>query len=241
LDRPGRRGAVLSRIRIVERTGSTNADLLADSSAREGDWLVALAQDAGRGRHGRQWHSLPGNFFGSTLVLLRESDPAAASLSLAAGTALIRAVEAAAPATGLMLKWPNDLLMGQAKLGGILLERSGERLVAGFGLNLAAAPDLEDRPTTALSSVSLISPQSFAPLLAGAFARALEMWRTDSKRLTTGWMESAHAIGTPISVQDSSCERLEGKFGGLDTDGALRLIVEDGSERVIRAGDVTLE
>jgi BirA family biotin operon repressor/biotin-[acetyl-CoA-carboxylase] ligase len=214
---------------------------LADSSAREGDWLIALAQDAGRGRQGREWCSLPGNFFGSTLVLLKDGDPSAASLSLAAGTALIRAVEAAAPATGLMLKWPNDLLMGQSKLGGILLERSEDRLVAGFGVNLAAAPDLEDRETTALSSVALVSPQSFAPLLAGAFTRALEMWRTDSKRLTTGWMESAHPIGTPIAVHDGGNARIEGKFGGLDADGALRLVLADGSEHVIRAGDVTLE
>jgi len=240
LDQPSRGVAVLSRIRIVERTGSTNADLLADSGAVEGDWLIALAQDAGRGRQGRPWESLPGNFFGSTLVLLTDGDPPPASLSLAAGLALIRAVEAVAPATGLMLKWPNDLLIGKEKLAGILLERSDDRLVAGFGVNLAVAPDLIDRPTAALSSVALVSPQSFAPVLAGAFARALDMWRTDSVRLTTAWMESAHPIGTIVRVHDGA-SHVEGKFAGLDADGALRLALEDGSERVVRAGDVTLE
>jgi BirA family biotin operon repressor/biotin-[acetyl-CoA-carboxylase] ligase len=241
MDGPRRGVLVLSRIRIVERTGSTNADLLADTGAVEGDWLVALAQDSGRGRQGRDWQSLPGNFFGSTLVHLNKGDPPAASLSLAAGIAAIRAVEAAAPATGLMLKWPNDLMMGSAKLGGVLLERNGDRLVAGFGINLAAAPDLPDRPAAALSSVALVSPQSFAPVIAGAFTRYLEMWRTDSQRLTTAWMESAHAIGTPLRFHDSSGEVAEGSFAGLDPDGALRLALADGSERVIRAGDVTLE
>ena len=240
MDPSRRRGLVLSRIRIVEQTGSTNADLLADSNAVEGDWLVALAQDAGRGRQGRTWQSLQGNFFGSTLVRIKDGDPPAQSLSLAAGVAVIRAVEAVAPATGLILKWPNDLLMGQAKLAGILLERSGDRLVAGFGVNLAVAPELDDRPAATLSSVALVSPQSFAPVLAGAFARALEMWRTDSVRLTTSWMESAHAIGAPLRFHDEAGDHVEGKFARLEADGALRLALPDGSERTIRAGDVSL-
>ena len=81
---------LLSRIRVVERTGSTNADMLADTVAVEGDWLVALEQDAGRGRQGRQWVSESGNFFGSTIVSLAPGDPSPPSLSLAAGLALDR-------------------------------------------------------------------------------------------------------------------------------------------------------
>jgi BirA family biotin operon repressor/biotin-[acetyl-CoA-carboxylase] ligase len=240
MDGPRRRVALLSRIRIVERAGSTNTDLLADGSAVEGDWLIALAQEVGRGRQGRAWESLEGNFFGSTLVVLKPGDPPAASLSLAAGIALIRAVEAAAPATGLILKWPNDLLMGSAKLGGILLERNGDRLVAGFGVNLARAPEIHDRPATALAAIALVSPQSFAPVLAGSFARALDMWRTDSQRLTTAWMESAHQPGTMLKVHAGPAELVEGKFDGLEADGGMRLLLPDGRTRVIRAGDVAL-
>ena len=59
----------------------------------------------------RQWHSVPGNFLGSTLVLLRAGDPPAHTLSLGAGLALIEAIDAAGPAEGLMLKWPNDVMM----------------------------------------------------------------------------------------------------------------------------------
>jgi BirA family transcriptional regulator, biotin operon repressor / biotin---[acetyl-CoA-carboxylase] ligase len=235
-----RRVAVLTRIRTVERTSSTNADLMADGSAREGDWLVALAQDSGRGRQGREWISQAGNFFGSTIVALRESDPPAPSLSMAAGVALIRAVEAAVPATGLILKWPNDLLIGPAKVAGVLLERSGDRVVAGFGVNLAAAPDVPGRETAALSSVALVSPESFAPLLAASFARALEMWRTDLTRLTTAWLESAHPLGTSMTVHASADETITGTFAGIEADGALRLCRADGRTDVVRAGDVLL-
>lgn len=154
--------------------------------------------------------------------------------------ALIRAVEAAAPATGLMLKWPNDLLLGSAKLAGILLERQGDRVVAGFGVNLAHAPVIEGRQTAALSSVALLSPEAFAPLLAAAFARELSRWRDDPAGLLALWLESAHPIGTPLDVQVAAGERLEGSFAGLAEDGALRLALASGEERRIHAADVML-
>lgn len=227
-------------MRFVERTGSTNSDLLASADAVEGEWLVATVQDGGRGRQGRSWTSPTGNFHGSTVVDLRPGDPVPASLALAAGVALIRAVEAAAPATGLMLKWPNDLLLGPGKLGGILLERTGDRVVAGFGVNLASAPELPDRPAAALSSVALVSPEAFAPLLAAAFDRELERWRSDLPGLIGLWLESAHPVGTALSVHASAEEMVSGSFAGLEPDGALRLRLAGGEVRIIRAADVTL-
>jgi BirA family biotin operon repressor/biotin-[acetyl-CoA-carboxylase] ligase len=214
--------------------------LLGDETAHDGDWMIALHQQAGRGRQGRDWVSSEGNFFGSTLVEIRRGDPPAQSLSLAAGVALIRAVEAAAPATGLMLKWPNDLMMGAAKLAGVLLERSGDRLVAGFGVNLGQAPAIEHRATAALSSVALVSPESFAPLLAASFLRALAMWREDYPRLATAWMESAHAVGTVLTIHSGPGQTISGTFAGLEADGALRLELEAGATAIVRAGDVEL-
>src|SRR5690606_29325486 len=126
-DHPGRGKPLLSRTRFVDRLGSTNSVLLADPLAVEGDWLVALRQDGGRGRQGRSWQSIDGNFHGSTLVELRHGDPPAPALALVAGLALIEAAEVAAPGSQLCLKWPNDLMLGDAKLAGVLLERTGER------------------------------------------------------------------------------------------------------------------
>lgn len=230
----------MTRIRFVERTGSTNSDILAAPDAAEGEWLVAARQDQGRGRQNRAWESATGNFHGSTLVRLRRDDPPAGSLALCAGVAVMRAVEAAAPATGLMLKWPNDLLLGRAKLAGILLERQDDRVVAGFGVNLAHAPAIEGRDTAALSSVALVSPEAFAPLLAAAFVRELQRWRDDPQGLTALWLESAHAVGTPLSVHVAADQKLEGTFAGLAEDGALRLALPGGEERRIHAADVML-
>jgi BirA family biotin operon repressor/biotin-[acetyl-CoA-carboxylase] ligase len=208
-------------------------------SAVEGDWLVALRQDQGRGRHGRRWETLDGNFFGSALVRLRDGDPPAPALALAAGLALIEAVDVAAPAVPLSLKWPNDLMSGDAKVAGILLERSGDKVVAGFGVNLAAAPQIEGRKTGSLGAA--VTPQAFAPLLAASFARLLGAWRSaTAEAFARAWLERAHPLGTPLDVHSGPGERIAGSFDGIEPDGALRLRLAGGSVEVVRAGDVTL-
>ncbi len=213
--------------------------MLADPLAIEGDWLVALRQDAGRGRHSRVWEALEGNFFGSTVIQLRGDDPPAPALALTAGLALIEAVEVAAPDRSLNLKWPNDLMLGDAKLAGILLERSGDRVVAGFGVNLAAAPRIDGRKTASLSGT--ISPQAFAALLATSFTRLIAAWRAaDPVAFAQAWTARAHPLGTALDVHSGPGERIAGKFDGIEPDGALRLRLEGGSVEIIRAGDVTL-
>lgn len=234
----------MSRIRIVEQTGSTNADLLADTIAVEGDWLVALRQSSGKGRQGRDWQSFEGNFAGSTLIRLRDSDPPPATLALAAGLALIEAVEAAVPGRDLQLKWPNDLMLAnpsqvRAKLGGILLERAGDRVVAGFGVNLATAPEIDGRDTASLDGA--VAPQAFAPLLAASVARLLAAWRGAAPAaFVNAWQVRAHPVGTAITVHSGPGERLCGTFEGLAPDGALKLRLDDGRVERIHAGDVTL-
>ena len=206
----------------------------------EGDWLVALQQDGGKGRQGRVWESIGGNFTGSTLIQLRPGDPPAPSLALAAGLALIEAVEIEAAAAALALKWPNDLMLGDAKLAGILLERSGDRVVAGFGVNLAAAPTIAGRKTAALKPFADITPQSFAPLLAARFVQLLAAWRSaDPAQFAQAWLARAHPIGTPLEVHSAPGERVSGTFDGIEPDGAMRL-KRGGMIDIIRAGDVSL-
>jgi BirA family biotin operon repressor/biotin-[acetyl-CoA-carboxylase] ligase len=214
--------------------------MLAETGAVEGDWLVALEQTAGRGRQGRTWVSAGGNFYGTTLVKLQEGDPPPQSLSLAAGLALIEAIDGAVSAPPLMLKWPNDLLLAGKKLGGILLERTGDRVAVGMGVNLAASPNLPDREAADLGGA--VSPQAFAPLVAGSFAKLLALWRsTETSALVRAWQERAHLPGTRLTVHVGKDETLSGRFAGLEMDGALRLMLDDGAIEVVRAGDIFLD
>lgn len=205
----------------------------------EGNWLVAIEQQSGRGRKGREWISPAGNFYGSTVVDLRRTDPQPQTLSLAAGLALIEALDTAVPGQALMLKWPNDVFLLGKKLAGILLERSASRVVIGFGVNLSSAPDLPNRQSASLGR--RITPQAFAPLLAASFSRLLDLWRqSEPVFIVRAWLARAHAIGTRLNVHSTSDHMISGHFEGIEIDGALRLRRNDGALEIIRAGDVEL-
>jgi len=138
-----------------------------------------------------------------------------------------------------MLKWPNDVLLNGKKLAGILLERSGDSVVAGFGVNLANAPDVPGRRAASLGGA--IRPDAFAPLLAASFARLLDLWRgSETAALVLAWEQRAHPRGTELSVHLSADDTIAGRFAGLEQDGALRLALDDGRTEVVRAGDVEL-
>jgi BirA family biotin operon repressor/biotin-[acetyl-CoA-carboxylase] ligase len=225
-------------IRTVRETGSTNSDLigLAHQGAEEGDWLRADRQTGGRGRHGRTWQSPEGNLHASTLVRVRPGDPPAPTLALVGAVALHDASERFAP--GLRIKWPNDLVAGNAKIAGILLEREGDAVVAGFGVNLVAHPENLDRPTTCLAAIAgqAPGPDEFLAELARAFAGRLHQWRSFGlDPIRKDWLERAHPVGTALETSHGT-----GQFDGLDPDGALRLRLADGSRHVIHAGDIFL-
>lgn len=231
-------------IRTVVETGSTNADLLAEAAyAPEGSWLRAERQTGGRGRHGRDWVSPPGNLYASTLVRLSPGDPEAATLALVAGLAVhdAAAIWAGDRAADLRLKWPNDVMVGSDKLVGILLERSGDAVVAGFGVNLAIAPEGLGRPTTSLAALrgAAPDPDLFLGDLARAFAGWLGRWRGGGvAAIRQPWEDRAHPRGTALAAQVGAGERQQGLFEGLDPDGALRLRTAEGTVVTIHAGEV---
>jgi BirA family biotin operon repressor/biotin-[acetyl-CoA-carboxylase] ligase len=198
-----------------------------------------LDQEAGRGRQGRTWISAAGSFYGSTLVQLQANDPPSQTLSLVAGLALVEAIDVAVPSQPVMLKWPNDVMLSGKKLAGILLERSGDRVAVGFGVNLATVPQLQDRQGASLGVQIL--PEAFAPLLAASFARLILLWRqSDPTLIAQAWLARAHPVGTPLTVHASAEETRSGRFDGIEPDGALRLRGDDGTLDIIRAGDVEL-
>lgn len=234
-------------IHTVPRTGSTNSDLAARlrEAARvpEGEWLVADRQDGGRGRQGRTWFDGLGNFMGSTVVHRHPGDPAASSLALLAGLAVHEALSPLVPPPHRVeLKWPNDAMIGGAKLAGILLEAVGDSVIVGIGVNLAVAPELPDRATIALSSFGPAPDRdAFAAALARQFDIELERWRAVGiEPLARRWLLAAHPLGTPLLVGEPGEIPLEGTFAGLAPDGALQLRLADGTTRLIHAGEVRL-
>ena len=138
-----RPGGLWRAVEVLASTGSTNADLLARAAdgAPEGVVLAAEEQTAGRGRLGRSWVSPPRAALTFSLLVRPDTVPAARRgwLPLLAGVSVASAVRAV---TGVdaRLKWPNDVLVGPAKLGGILAEAIGDAVVVGIGLNVSTEP-----------------------------------------------------------------------------------------------------
>lgn len=180
---------------------------------------------------------------GSTVVRPGPGDPPSPTLALLAGLALYETVSPllADPST-LSLKWPNDLLIGRAKLAGILLERESDAVVVGIGVNLAAAPQLDGREAIALAALGPAPDRDrFAEALAAAFDREVERWRTvGSEPLLRRWQAAAHPVGTALTVHEAGGERITGSFTGLAPDGTMLLRLADGTVRPIHAGDVSL-
>lgn len=234
-------------IEYLRETGSTNADLVArlrcGDHVPEGHWLVADRQRAGRGRQGRDWHDGAGNFMGSTPVRLGTGDPPPGSLALVAGLAVHAAVSPyVAAGRQLQLKWPNDVLVDGAKLAGILLEREGDAVIVGIGVNLAAAPSIEGRATASLAEFGPAPTRDdFAEALARQFAVDVERWRHYGlEPVVRRWLAVGHPLGAPLCVTGAGAASgpLAGTFAGLSADGALQLRLDNGTTQTIHAGEV---
>jgi BirA family transcriptional regulator, biotin operon repressor / biotin---[acetyl-CoA-carboxylase] ligase len=192
---------------------------------------------------GRAWESPVGNLYISTIVRLRSGDPAPATLALVVAVAVEEALSAFAQAVPFQIKWPNDILVHGAKLGGILLELEGDAIVIGIGINLASFPPGLHRPVTSVAAqgVAAPDPSFFAEELARVFARWLARWRGEGMApARERWLARAHPLGTALTANLPDGSVVDGLFDGLDAEGALRLRLADGTIRVIHAGDVFL-
>lgn len=233
------------RLRLLNETASTNEDAKFAAAAGEAEGLViqALRQTAGKGRQGRSWESPEGNLYVSVLLRPRLDPQQTALFSFAAALAVHQAVREALPEAALALKWPNDVLVSDKKISGILLEAAPPEnglvdwLVVGAGINVAHHPETALYPTTSLAAEGA---QVTAEKILEAFLEGLDHWRSTLSRdgfepLRKAWL--AHAKTGPMKVRLPQ-ETLEGAFGGLDSHGNLILRLADGAERAIAAGDV---
>lgn len=235
---------------VLDQVGSTNREAFALAEAGEPGplWIMARRQSAGRGRADRRWVSVPGNLHASLLVHLPNPPGATPQLSLVAGVATLDAIRQATnggPA-GLRLKWPNDVLIGQAKCAGILIESlTGQHtatVVIGIGIDLAWHPDDLGRAATDLAEHGCrVSPET----VLGSLALAMQTWIAtwDGGRGFAGvrqaWLERAGPAGEVCTV-NTGRDRIEGTFAGLDAEGALMICDAHGQRRTVTFGDVSL-
>ena len=226
-------------VRTVERCGSTNAVLLAEG--KPDVLLAAQEQTAGRGRRGRRWYSPPGAGVTFSLsAVIRRPARELASLSLVAGVGAARALRALGVAQA-ALKWPNDLVVEGAKLGGILVETRGNFAVIGLGINCRRDPALEarlKRPLAALDQYVAVERNPLIERVAQSLLEALAMFEAHGLEPLRGEWERMHAhAGKRLRVRLADGRVLTGLARGLDGDGGLRLQTRSGL-RAVRSGRV---
>ena len=230
------------RLERHDELGSTSDECIARAKAGAAAGLAVQArrQVAGRGSRGREWTAPEGNL--NLSLLLRPERPAAEAglFSLLAGVAV---AEALAPRTRTapMLKWPNDVLLDQAKLAGILIDAApdGARLdwlVIGIGVNLVAAPEIPGRATTSLKAHGGTLSADDA---ADAILAKIAAWHdAPGAKIREAWLARAHPVGTELIVRGARDER-RGTFAGLSERGELLLRDKDRIEPV-STGDILL-
>ncbi|MFO1124685.1 MAG: biotin--[acetyl-CoA-carboxylase] ligase [Methylocystis sp.] len=244
------------RLLALDSVDSTNdeARRLIETGERGPLWVVAARQTRGHGRLGREWISPAGNLHASFILSDFGESAVASQLGFVAGVAALRALRAATGEAGrFALKWPNDVLLDGAKLGGILLEnisvatgdaRAPRASVAiiGIGVNCVEAPKGLPFEAGALTSIGAHAPDAAALFahLSDAFVETLDLWRGGEgfSRLREAWLKDAAYLGVDISVELPR-ETVEGRFATIDATGRL-VLATPGGERVVEAGDVTL-
>jgi BirA family biotin operon repressor/biotin-[acetyl-CoA-carboxylase] ligase len=235
------------RLLRFDRIDSTSdeAKRLAEAGAAEGTLVWAQEQSAGRGRRGRVWASPPGNLYLSLVLRPRSAAREAAQLGFAAAVAVAEACARFLPAGAeIQCKWPNDVLLGGAKMAGILLESHADAergiawLVLGIGINLASHPDATAYPATSLAAAGVtVTQEAMLPILAGRLIAWYETWRRQGfAPVREAWLARAFRLGGTIRVRLAETE-LGGRFAGLDEQGMLLL---DGAEgrRTIAAAEI---
>lgn len=202
--------------------------------------ITTQRQTKGRGRRGRNWISLEGNLFMSQVFCwpLKENN----ALPLIVSLAVLNTVLQLSPHAHVRLKWPNDVLLNNCKLSGILLER-GEKdsIIIGIGVNVKHYPEASSLlyPSTSLSANDIdIDRTEFLKLYLDEFDKLIQIYTSKGmSTIVSMWLNHAKGLNSPIVVRTQHNE-LTGIFKGLDSDGMLQLKTIDDKVVSISAGDV---
>lgn len=235
----------------LEEIDSTNTEALrlANLNVNDKTVIVSKKQTSGRGQKSRDWVSLEGNLHASILLNVDIDRFRLPELSFIMSNTIYEVVEFFAKKNNLSLdlklKWPNDVLVDEKKIAGILLESislSGKNyVVIGFSVNLLKTPIIENRIVTSLIEEGLIilSSNEFLDELMNKFNFFYKEWLEDNNFSKTRdlWLTRAYNLNKPITI-DNGVDVLSGMFRGIGQDGSLKIELSNGKIRAISSGEL---
>lgn len=241
-------GGLWSNIEVLPEIGSTNAELIARAragTAGPGTVLVTDNQTSGRGRFDRVWVTPLGAALAMSVLVHPDAEfPRWTWLPLLSGLAVADAV-AEVSNLAVTLKWPNDVLLGGAKICGMLGEvvttPDGPMFVMGMGINVALTREQLPVPTATslLLHGATVSPAELAVAVLRHWETHYLRWARHDPALDRAYAERCGTIGQQVRVQLSETEQVFGTGVGVDESGQLLVRVrETGEVRAYAAGDV---
>jgi BirA family transcriptional regulator, biotin operon repressor / biotin---[acetyl-CoA-carboxylase] ligase len=230
---------------------STNSEALRIASKNlRGDFVIlAKTQTGGRGTKGRSWSSFKGNLHMSILLQTDFALERNLQLPFLTANAVFEAISYFAKqenvAVNMKLKWPNDILIDNEKVAGILLEQINlnrkNYVVIGIGLNIDKFPEIEQNATCLRDhNIHCKDPETFLHVLMAKFDKLHTKWKTTDSfvEIRKDWMKRAYNLNKIIVINDG-VRRISGIFKDIDSNGAMRLELANGDYCSIIAGDIS--
>ncbi|MDV6329405.1 biotin--[acetyl-CoA-carboxylase] ligase [Asticcacaulis sp. 201] len=214
-------------------------------------WILAKEQTKGIGRHGKTWVGTKGNFMASRWEIMEIDVRSVPQLSFVTALAVYEMLRPLIPDTdeSMRIKWPNDILHRGRKLCGLIVqtesfEKPGHLgIVIGIGINMRAAPIIENYSTVSLRDISPeaknLDPVALLHKLNGHLDGVLDLWRNkDFNDIAKAWLKRAYGRDRILNVTHES-RTVSGHIKGLDEFGGLKIEAADGQIYTVTGGDIT--
>ncbi|CAG0907212.1 unnamed protein product, partial [Cyprideis torosa] len=233
------------QVKLLSKVNSTQdiVMLAAQDGDPEGYVVQAMTMNQGRGRQGKSWDAPMGNVYLSALLRPTCGIERAGELAFVVAVALSEALDNYLDHDKHVktLKWPNDILIDGLKVSGILLESNMsdgvlDGLVVGIGVNVFNAPDL----ATCLNKIAKepVYVNKIRDVILEKLDEAYTLWQKEGfEPIRQKWLEQAHGLNQPITARLPKAS-YQGIFSGLTKEGSLVLTQEDGTEKIIHAGEI---
>ena len=233
----------------LDSVDSTNVVAMqkASTGAQDNLWVVTDEQTAGKGRRGRVWQTSQGNLATSIFINIPRATKNPELLGFVAAIAVAKTVRDVLgnDASKIALKWPNDVLVNDAKVAGILLEakslpRDNLAIIVGMGVNIVSLPKDVPYKTIALNQIApQMSAATLFTELTKNWVETFAIWNYDQGRqqILDQWRGLACGLGSKILVTRVN-DYVEGKFAAIDDQGRLVVELKNGQNEIISVGNV---
>lgn len=230
------------KLLVFDEIDSTNSEALRiaqTSCPNENYILLAKHQTQSRGRTTKTWYSSRGNLH-STILLHHHIDLKYISqLSFVTAVAVHSTITrlASKKINNIILKWPNDVLINNKKVSGILIESIKNYLIIGVGINIIVSPANTGQEITNLSAegITVLNPEEVLEIYITNFEKYFNIWKNQGfNKIKQYWLRRSYKLGEKITINDGN-SKITGSFMGLETDGAITLQLPSGEIYIGRA------